>query len=165
MTWTKLSDDYADDCDGLSDAAFRLHTEALVWSNRKLLDCRLPKERLERFTSRPEAATELVNAGWWSDEGTTYVIRHHALYQRTREDVLRQQEANRNNGRLGGRPRRPAREQALTSETQSVSDSASHSTTQRDGTGRDRPAVTEAPSATESERRSWPPTRAVGGAA
>ncbi len=29
MTWTKLSDDFSDDCWTLSDQAFRLHTEGL----------------------------------------------------------------------------------------------------------------------------------------
>ncbi|MGC7224587.1 hypothetical protein RBA13_22790, partial [Mycobacteroides abscessus subsp. massiliense] len=42
MTWTKLSDDYGDDCWRLSDAAFRTHTEGLCWSNRKLLDLVIP---------------------------------------------------------------------------------------------------------------------------
>jgi hypothetical protein len=31
MTWTKLSDDFSDDCWELSDAAVRLHMEGLVW--------------------------------------------------------------------------------------------------------------------------------------
>jgi hypothetical protein len=42
MTWAKLSDDFTDDCWTLSDGAFRLHVEGLVWSNRKLLDLVIP---------------------------------------------------------------------------------------------------------------------------
>lgn len=138
MTWTKLSDDFTDDCDTLSDAAFRLHVEGLVWSNRKLLDCRLPKDRLQRYTTHPDLVTELLDAGWWAEDGEHYVIRHHAGYQRNREEVIAQQEANRRNGRRGGRPSKASREQALSSETQSVSESPSESRTHRDGTGRDR---------------------------
>ena len=41
MTWTKLGDEYGDQCWKLSDSAHRLHTEALVWSNRRHLDGRL----------------------------------------------------------------------------------------------------------------------------
>lgn len=137
MTWTKLSDDYSDDCWTLSDAAFRLHTEALVWSNRKLLDCVIPADDLRRFAKNPEAAPELVDVGWWvlTDDGF-YVIRHHATYQRTREAVLNQQSANATNGAKGGRPRKPGRERHGTprpSETESLSESE----TERDGTGRD----------------------------
>lgn len=106
MTWTKLSDDYSDDCWTLSDAAFRLHTEALLWSNRKLLDCVIPKADLVRFSQRPDAAEELVAVGWWTEDGKFYVIRHHASYQRSRADVVKLQERNAANGAKGGRPKR-----------------------------------------------------------
>ena len=43
MTWTKLGDEYGGECWELSDAAFRLHIEGLVWSNGKALDGRLAK--------------------------------------------------------------------------------------------------------------------------
>lgn len=99
VTWTKTSDDFADDCDILSDAAYRAHHEGLTWSNRKLLDCRLPKDRLSKFITRPEAARELVDVGFWADDGDAYIIRHHATYQRTREQVIAQQERNRVNGK------------------------------------------------------------------
>ncbi len=110
MTWTKISDDFADDCWTLSDAAFRLHVEGLTWSNRKLLDLRISKEDVRRFAKHPEVATELVASGWWTDRDDHYEIRHHATYQRTREDVLNQQAQNTENGRKGGRPAKAARE-------------------------------------------------------
>lgn len=163
MTWTKLSDDFADDCWTLSDAALRLHVEGLCWSNRKLLDLRIPKDDLRRF-KRPEAVQELINVGWWSDDGDAYFIRHHGQYQRSREAVVKQQEANRSNGRKGGRPVKPAREQALSSETHSVSESSTETGTQRDGTGRDRTAVTEA-AAKSASAPTWPAVRPVGVAA
>lgn len=127
MTWTKFSDDFADDCETLSDAAFRLHVEGLLWNNRKLLDLRIPKANLRRFASHPEAAQELVNSGYWEDAGGVYVIRHHAIYQRTREAIIKQQEVNAANGRKGGRPPKPGRERAFEtySETHSLSDSKS----------------------------------------
>lgn len=140
MTWTKLSDDFGDDCYQLSDAAFRLHVEGLLWSNRKLLDLKLDKEVLRRWATQPEAATQLVDLGWWTDEGDHYFIRHHAIYQRTREQVLKQQTANQANGRRGGRPKGAPREQSstFTQETESLTDSPTDSKTERDGTGRDR---------------------------
>lgn len=134
MTWSKLSDDFADDCDTLSDAAFRLHVEGLIWSNRKLLDCRLPKHRLARFTTTPGAIGELLACGWWTDDGDAYVIRHHATYQRTREQVLKRQAVNVANGRRGGRPREQV---ADLQETHSVTQSPSDEETQGDRTGQD----------------------------
>lgn len=142
MTWTKLSDDFSDDCWSLPDAAFRLHVEALVWSNRKLLDCRIPKADVRRFAKDPTAAEELVAVGWWTDDGEAYVIRHHATYQRAKEAVLAQQEANQKNGKKGGRPKGPTREQAQdlrpARETQPVTESLSETETKRDRTGQDR---------------------------
>jgi hypothetical protein len=161
MTWTKLSDDFSDDCWELSDAAIRLHVEGLVWSNRKLLDCRLSKDDMVRWAKRQGAAGELVAAGWWRDTGDHYVIVHHATYQRSREAVLKQQEINQRNGVKGGRPKGPPRErpprkrpprtapltEPLTesesepvlsegSSVVSVTDSLSDSPTEMDGTGR-----------------------------
>ena len=138
VTWTKLSDDYGDDCWTLSDAAYRLDTDGLVWSNRKLLDLRIPKGDLPRASPRAEVVAELVDAGYWADDGDSYVIRHHGTYQRTREEVLHQQEVNSRNGAKGGRPPKAGRERWPTetdSLTDSLSDSKSESETERDGTG------------------------------
>jgi len=136
MTWTKLSDDFGDDCYTLSDAAFRLHVEGLLWSNRKLLDLKLDKKVLKRWATNPDAAAELVDNGYWTDEGDHYAIRHHARYQRTREAVLNQQEANKRNGAKGGKAPRE-RFGGDASSDQSSSESLSESLSERDGTGRD----------------------------
>lgn len=105
MSWTKLSDDFADDCWSLSDGAFRLHVEALCFSNRRLLDLRIPKDDVRRFAKHPELIPELTTAEYWSDGGDVWVIRHHARYQRTRAEVIKAQETSRQNGRRGGRPK------------------------------------------------------------
>ncbi|HME15758.1 MAG TPA: hypothetical protein VKG83_09985 [Mycobacterium sp.] len=139
MTWTKLSDDFSDDCWELSDAAVRLHMEGLVWSNRKLLDCRLVKDDMVRWAKRPGAAEELVNAGWWRDEGDYYLIVHHARYQRTREVMLKLQERNQRNGASGGRPPKVARERFSPRGPQTETQLGCQVETQRDGTGRDGP--------------------------
>ena len=104
MSWPKFSDNFPDDCWTLSDAAFRLHAEALCWNGRKLLDCRIPKDELHRFAKHPEAALELVTEGYWSEDSDHYVIRHHAEHQRSREQAIALQERNRANGQRGGRP-------------------------------------------------------------
>jgi hypothetical protein len=117
VAWTKTSDDFPDDCWTLSDAAYRLHHEGLTWSNRKLLDCLIPKDDLRRFAKCPDAVGELLACGYWSEEGDAYAIRHHAAYQRSREQVVALQERNQRNGKAGGRPKKPGRE-IWTPETQ-----------------------------------------------
>ena len=143
MTWTKLSDDFADDCWTLSDAAFRLHVEGLCWSNRKLLDLHLPTDDLRRFARNPDAVQELLAGGWWAADGDTYVIRHHAAYQRTRQAVLTQQEVNSANCKRGGHPRKGSTREIVTKprsaapETDSPTDSLCPSSTHKDRPGQD----------------------------
>lgn len=103
MTWSKLSDDFTDDTWYLSDVAFRLHVEGICWSNRKLLDMQIPKDDASKFkgiTGLPE----LLDKGYWSELHDSFLILHHADYQRTREAVIATQSRNRTNGAKGGRP-------------------------------------------------------------
>lgn len=68
MAWTRLGDQFTDAARNLSDAAFRLHVESLVWSNRRKLGLKIPKDDLQRFTevANPYQATkELIKARWW----------------------------------------------------------------------------------------------------
>lgn len=146
MTWTKLSDDFSDDCWELSDEAFRLHVEGLLWSARKLLDLVLAKDEMHRWAKHPEAVSELVERGYWRDEGDgRYRIVHHACYQRSRAQEMRRQEANRANAHERWRPRasKPQSKPQCDSHNdwQSESDSQSDSQCEMDGTGRDGPGT------------------------
>lgn len=76
MTWTRLSDDWADREDLLmvSRSARLLDVEAKVWCNKRLRDGALPRHMLNRITDsdNPAAdADELVAAGVWTqtDDG------------------------------------------------------------------------------------------------
>lgn len=89
MTWTKLGSEYSDElaAAGLSDSAYRTHTEAIGWCYH-LEDTRLriPKHLVRRFAGSDcyeAAAKELADAGYWRDLGDAWEIRHHA-------DVIRQ---------------------------------------------------------------------------
>ncbi|MDH6237046.1 hypothetical protein [Cryobacterium sp. CG_9.6] len=141
MTWTKLSDDFTDDCWTLSDAAARLHVEGLTWSNRKLLDLRIPKDDLHRFKT-PQAIAELLSCGYWADAGNHYQIIHHADYQRLREAVIRQQSVNKVNRAQRGLKSAPPREQSggpkflPTVSNDSLHESMNDSTNEMDRTGR-----------------------------
>ncbi len=80
MTWTKLGDEFADAARDLSSDAFRTHVEALLWSNRRLLDLVVPKRDLSRFAEASDAraaAEELVAIGWWQDAVDSWYIGVH----------------------------------------------------------------------------------------
>ena len=141
------------------------------WCGRigKLLDCRLPKSDIRRWAKRPDAADELVACGWWRDIGDAYVIVHHAVYQRTRDAVLAQQDANQKNGQRGGRPKGPPRERRprkrstkTHSLTESLTESKSESPTERDGTGLDRKATTRVGELPVAAGAEWPRWRGQG---
>ncbi|WP_341942341.1 hypothetical protein [Microbacterium sp. LWH10-1.2] len=82
MTWTRLSDDFADRADimGLSAEAFRLHIVGLVWANRMLLDGLIPKRSaavlaaLAGLDDVQHVVAELLVAGLWIDAETSYQI-------------------------------------------------------------------------------------------
>lgn len=159
MTWSKLSDDFGLDTWSLSDAAFRLHVEGLLWSNRNLLDGELMNDDLERLKARA-AVSELIDKGFWSAQRAGgYRILHHMGYQPTSEQVIARQAANRANGSKGGKAK--ARGRAILSpqdqqrarfsdslsnsasislsdslsERQKNSDSLSEPSSERDGSG------------------------------
>lgn len=129
MTWTKLGDEYTDQCWKLSDAAFRLHTDALVWSNRRHLDGILAKDDMRRWAKTPEAVGELLQHGFWADEGNAYRIVYHLGWQRTAEQWLRQSEVNKANRAKG--KRRPVKKSLRDESSDGSSD-------ERDRTGQDR---------------------------
>lgn len=75
--WTKFGDEFSDEARDMSDAAFRTHAEALMWSNRRGLDLLIPKRDIKRFaeTADPELATkELLHTSWWEDRGDAWWI-------------------------------------------------------------------------------------------
>lgn len=77
MTWTKLGEEWPDAARELTDAAYRTHTEALCWSNRRGLDLHIPKRDLKRFaeTDDPDTAIKnLIATGWWQDCGDVWFV-------------------------------------------------------------------------------------------
>jgi len=89
VTWTKLGDEFSDDCanTGLSDAAYRTHVEAIGWLYRvERMDLHIPKHLLRRFVGSEvweHAVRDLVAVDWWRDRADHYQLVHH-------EDVVRQ---------------------------------------------------------------------------
>jgi hypothetical protein len=97
VTWTKLGDEYGIEARDLTDAEFRTHTEALVWSNYRLLDLHIPKRDVMRFAESAAAADAvegLAVKGWWEDRGDSwYIGLRFADWQEERADHERRQAA------------------------------------------------------------------------
>jgi hypothetical protein len=107
MTWVKLDDQFPihRKVGALSDAAFRLHVEALCWSARNLTDGRIETEELRTVTriGRPERyATELVRWGAWRETDTGWEIHDYLDYQQSRSKVLATRKQRSKAGKVGG---------------------------------------------------------------
>ena len=143
MTWTKLGDEFGDECWTLTDAAFRLHAEGLLWSNRMLTDGQLSKDDMKRWAHQPEAAGELVDRGYWEDHCGHYQIIHHIGYQPLAESVRRVSLANRANAekRWAKKTRQqpPNKDSSNDPSCDLQCDSHNDSHCDMDGTGRDGP--------------------------
>lgn len=91
MTWTKLGAEWPDEARDLPDAAYRLHVDALCYSNRRGYDLILPKRDLHKFAevADPEqTAKELVTREWWEDRRDVWFIGvRFSNWQRTHEQV------------------------------------------------------------------------------
>lgn len=77
MTWTRLGEEFAYEARDLTDAEFRTHVEALVWSNWRGLDLLVPRRDLRRLAYSPDAeaaADGLVAKGWWEDRGDCWYV-------------------------------------------------------------------------------------------
>jgi hypothetical protein len=98
MTWTKLGDEFSDEARDLTDAEYRTHSDALIWSNRRGLDLLVPKRDLRKFGESPladDAPEGLIAKGWWADEGDHWNIGlRFPEWQLERAVIKQRQEAN-----------------------------------------------------------------------
>jgi len=97
MTWTKLGDEFADECAraGLSDAAFRTHVEGLSWTMRRETGGFLDKIDVRKAIETPNAAAaiaELLAVGFWQQTEHGYEVRHHMEHQPEPDLLARRRE-------------------------------------------------------------------------
>jgi hypothetical protein len=117
MTWAKYGTEFGDEAvnAGLSDAAYRAHSEAILWIYRMeatetRITMRFPKRLLPRVTGTPDrdiAAKELCDLGWWRERGEEWEVVHHAAVvresiQAQRRARLRNRESQRRFRQKGG---------------------------------------------------------------
>ena len=98
VTWTKLGDEFSDEARDLTDAEYRTHSEALIWSNRRGLDLLIPKRDLKKFAESADAEDAvggLIAKDWWADEGDRWNVGlRFPEWQLERVVVQQRKEAN-----------------------------------------------------------------------
>lgn len=110
MTWTKLGAEFNSECAlaGLSDAAYRTHSEAIGWLYEvEETSCRIPKRLFQRFAGSEDAEAavgELTAAGFWKDAGAVWVVLHHAGV--VRQSIAAQQDKRSRDAKAQRRRRR-----------------------------------------------------------
>src|SRR6266516_3968709 len=115
MPWVRFDDQFTihRKVDGLSDAAFRLHTSAIFWSARNLTDGFVSREDLDGVSARVRTpgrfAAECVRRGVWhlgdedctsakcpadGGDGDGWVIHDYWEFQPSKEQVKRDRAHN-----------------------------------------------------------------------
>ena len=110
MTWTKLGAEFNSECAlaGLSDAAYRTHSEAIGWLYEvEETSCRIPKRLFQRFAGSEDAEAavgQLTGIGFWKDAGAVWVVLHHAGV--VRQSIAAQQDKRSRDAKAQRRRRR-----------------------------------------------------------
>jgi hypothetical protein len=116
MTYTKLPDEFPEQPEiaNLSDPAYRLHVNGLIYANRRLTDGVVPRGVVRTLVPRfrKAALDELVAARIWIATKDGYTIPSFTDHQLTREQVERLRADRVRAGRLGGAASGAARREA-----------------------------------------------------
>jgi hypothetical protein len=139
VTWDKRGTEFSDECAaaGLSDAAYRTHSEAIEWLYRvERPTLSIPKNVVRRFAGSPDyarAITDLVAAGFWEDCGDCWEVIHHG--EVIKESLRQQLQARARNRRAqrAWRERR-AEQNGQPEPAPDVSDYADRQTDKQTGT-------------------------------
>jgi len=110
MAWVKFDDGFPEHPKiiGLSDAAFRLHVEAVSYCNRQLTDGLVLAVVLPRITSARhpvKVAAELVSAGVWEATEGGWWIHDYLDYQPSKQDAMAVAEGKSVGGSIGNHRR------------------------------------------------------------
>lgn len=75
---------------GLSDKAFRVHVETMVYCASYNTKGRIPAAALKLANATPKQTNELLSAGLWDENGTGMVVHDFEIYNgATLEDRVR----------------------------------------------------------------------------
>jgi hypothetical protein len=152
MPWVRFDDQFTihRKVNGLTDAAFRLHVDAIFWCARNLTDGRIGHDELvqvSRVRSIKKHVTALVSRGLWVEFADGWLIHDYLDFQFSKERVLADRESNaRRQKRFRGRHKddEPTTRNAV---TDAVSNGSRNSAPSRpDPKGRDGGSVVDKPS-------------------
>lgn len=136
MTWSKFGAEYPAEARGLSDAAWRLLGECVMYANHLQTDLVLSRVDVERGTwvqaPLDPLIVELVEAGWWErlPDGRFFVFARFPGWQRSKAQV----EAKRATDRAA-QARKRARMSASSDDSCAESVAESSRFSERNGTG------------------------------
>lgn len=99
MAHAQLDDNYGDHpkIARLSDAAYRLHTNGIVYCSRQLTDGAIDAEDVRGLVRkfRPAALAELLMRGLWTAVEDQYLIHDYLDWNPSKAEVKRRREAAR----------------------------------------------------------------------
>ena len=91
--WTKLSDDFGEvpPVLNLSDAAYRLYVQGLIYCNRNLTDGLIAEAAVGRLTTTfsKRLVAELTATHLWTREGSNFVVAEFLRDQLSRAQVMK----------------------------------------------------------------------------
>jgi hypothetical protein len=85
MAWLRLDDKFAQHpkVSGLSDRAFRVHVETMVYCAAYGTKGRIPAAALKLAGATKKQTQELVNAGLWDENGVGLIVHDFEIYNGT----------------------------------------------------------------------------------
>jgi hypothetical protein len=97
VTWVKLDDGFTEHpkVAGLSDAAFRLHVNALCWCARRETDGVVPATVRKLLGATPKLIAELVAAGLWEETEGGHELHDYLEYNPSKAQLDAQREQTR----------------------------------------------------------------------
>jgi len=119
MPWVRFDDQFPihRKVKGLSDAEYRLHTEAIFWCARNRTDGYVAGDELRDVSgiSKPERhLPELVRRGLWEERDGGWMIHDYLIYQFSRERIEATHQARVKTGQQGGLASGAARRRSKT---------------------------------------------------
>jgi hypothetical protein len=97
MAWLRLDDKFAQHpkVAELSDRAFRLHVETMLYCAEYDTKGRIPTAAIRLTGAKPRNITELLVAGLWDENGTGYVVHDFEDYNGERAQARERKQRQR----------------------------------------------------------------------
>ncbi len=114
MPWLRLDEEFYEHPKVLllSDAAFRVHVNAMCYCARYTTDGVVPEAALRTLRGTPRLAKQLVGAGCWELHDDGWLIHDFLEYNPSKKKVDADRERRAASGRLGGLSKNSSKQEA-----------------------------------------------------